>query len=115
MSLSSYLPSTSSAGASSSSSSSSGSKISHLDVVIAGKKTQIHVIHTHFSFLEFEELGRSLEQGLSQDLTTGCPKLVIVGLPIFQRRPQDTQITTINTHSLIKIMHVTYTMSFELY
>ena len=59
-------------------------------------------------------------QGLSQDLETGCPELVIVKLlgwhPIFQGRPQYTQSKTINMcqYQFIEIRY-NILMSWELY
>ena len=47
-------------------------------------------------------------QGLSQDLETGCPKLVdckIFGRPNFIGGTQYTQISTINRYRFIKIRH----------
>ena len=47
------------------------------------------------------------EQGLSQNLETGCLKLAgkILGHHIFQQIPQYAQITTIDMYLLIEIMH----------
>ena len=42
-----------------------------------------------------------LNQGLSKDFETGK----IFGCPIFQGRPQNTQIATINMYLLIEIRH----------
>ena len=47
-------------------------------------------------------------QGLSQDLETQCPKLVVVkvfGRPTFQGRPPYLQISTMNMYLLIEIRH----------
>ena len=50
----------------------------------------------------------SVNQGLSQDLETGCPKWAIVkilGVQNFQGGPQYTQISTINMYKFIRIRH----------
>ena len=66
---------------------------------------------------------KCVQQGLCQDLETGCPKLTIVkflGVPLFLGRPQYTQITTTNMHLLCIYMHwnnawCPYTMSWNLH
>ena len=54
-----------------------------------------------------EQERKTLLQGLSQVLETGCPKLTckIFGCPIFQGGPQYTQITTIVMYLLVEIRH----------
>ena len=46
-----------------------------------------------------------MEQGLSQDLETGCPKLAFLKFLGVQGGPQYTKISTINMYKFIKIRH----------
>ena len=48
------------------------------------------------------------DQGLGQDLESGCPKLAngkFWGVLFFQERPEYTQTTTSNMYLLIEIQH----------
>ena len=54
------------------------------------------------------QIGHGWEQGLSQDLESGCPKSTIVGFrgcPILQGTSKYTLITIMNMYLLVEIWH----------
>ena len=60
----------------------------------------------HVAKLSLSKMFRIFNQGFSQDLETGCPKLAnMCGLPVFHGRPESTKNATITMYLLKEIRH----------